>query len=199
MEAAVRLFAQKGFEGTSIRDLATEANVNVAMVNYYFGSKEKLFAALIESKGTYMRSRIGEILADKSTSEIEKIDLIIETFINRIFSNPDYHRVIHQELLMNKRLELHDQIIELFTYNTKTIINLIESGIKKGVFRKVDATLTMASLVGTINQVMLSKPMTRILIKASEDFDPYTNPALKKRLENYLKELLHNHLLINKD
>ena len=43
---AVELFAEKGFEGTSIRDLAARAEVNVAMVNYYFGSKEKSCAPL---------------------------------------------------------------------------------------------------------------------------------------------------------
>jgi AcrR family transcriptional regulator len=39
IETAIELFAEKGFEGTSIRDLATKADVNVAMINYYFGSK----------------------------------------------------------------------------------------------------------------------------------------------------------------
>ena len=43
LEAAEELFAQKGFEGTSVRDLAKKAKVNVAMISYYFGSKEKLF------------------------------------------------------------------------------------------------------------------------------------------------------------
>jgi AcrR family transcriptional regulator len=41
MHVAMELFAEKGFEGTSIRDLAQKADVNIAMVNYYFGSKEK--------------------------------------------------------------------------------------------------------------------------------------------------------------
>ncbi|MFW1406241.1 TetR/AcrR family transcriptional regulator, partial [Vibrio parahaemolyticus] len=50
---AIELFAEKGFEGTSIRDLATRAGVNIAMVNYYFGSKEKLFEAIVAKKATH--------------------------------------------------------------------------------------------------------------------------------------------------
>ena len=72
MNAAIELFAEKGFEGTSIRDLATRADVNVAMVNYYFGSKDKLFEALIEQKATFMRGRLDEIASNKKLSEIEK-------------------------------------------------------------------------------------------------------------------------------
>lgn len=43
LEAAERLFADRGLEATSVRDLAREARVNVAAVNYYFGSKENLY------------------------------------------------------------------------------------------------------------------------------------------------------------
>ena len=42
-----KLFAEKGFDGTSVRDIAKAADVNVAMVSYYFGSKEKLLDAII--------------------------------------------------------------------------------------------------------------------------------------------------------
>jgi AcrR family transcriptional regulator len=43
------LFSEKGFEGTTIRDIATVADVNVASVNYYFSSKEKLFEEVLRS------------------------------------------------------------------------------------------------------------------------------------------------------
>ncbi len=43
-----RLFAQRGIEGTSIRDIATEAEANVAAIHYHFGGKEGLYAAVVE-------------------------------------------------------------------------------------------------------------------------------------------------------
>ena len=54
LDAAVELFAEHGFEATSTRMLAAHAGVNVAMINYYFGSKEKLFEALVEDRTTAM-------------------------------------------------------------------------------------------------------------------------------------------------
>ena len=46
--AAEKLFAEKGFEGTSTREIAKDANVNISMISYYFGSKEKLYEKLVE-------------------------------------------------------------------------------------------------------------------------------------------------------
>jgi AcrR family transcriptional regulator len=48
IETAERLFAERGFDGTSVRDIAHEAGVNIAMISYYFGSKENLMEALLE-------------------------------------------------------------------------------------------------------------------------------------------------------
>ena len=62
IDAAVELFAEKGFEGTSIRDIATKANVNLAMINYYFGSKEKLFECMVEQKAAYTKDILEEIV-----------------------------------------------------------------------------------------------------------------------------------------
>ena len=42
---AEKLFSEQDFDAVSVRDIAKEANVNIAMISYYFGSKEKLFEA----------------------------------------------------------------------------------------------------------------------------------------------------------
>ncbi|HEU4552458.1 MAG TPA: TetR family transcriptional regulator, partial [Chitinophaga sp.] len=46
LDAAERLFAMHGFHGASVRDIAQEADVNIAMISYYFGSKERLIEAI---------------------------------------------------------------------------------------------------------------------------------------------------------
>lgn len=194
---AIELFAEKGFEGTSIRELAAKADVNVAMVNYYFGSKDKLFEAIIEKKATHMKGKLEELLANNSLSEIEKMDIIVESYVDRILSQPNYHRLIHQELLVKQRIALHDNIAKIFSGNTMMVKSIIEGGIKKKVFKKVDPEMTMASIIGTINQVMLSKSMCLMLIDKDESFDPYTDKAFRKRLETHLKQMIHAYLLNN--
>jgi AcrR family transcriptional regulator len=172
MEVAVTLFAEKGYEGTSIRDLAHAADVNIAMINYYFGSKEKLFVALLETKARFMREKIDSVQNDLSLSEIDKIHQIIDGYVNRFLSQPAFHRVLQQELLVTNRELLHQNVIELFTKNTQDVVSIIEKGIRKKIFKKVDPQLLFASIIGTINQVMLSRSMCNILLNKKARADP---------------------------
>ena len=48
LEVAVHLFAQKGLDGVSTRDLAREAGLNISLISYYFGGKEGLYRAVLE-------------------------------------------------------------------------------------------------------------------------------------------------------
>jgi len=194
---AIELFAEKGFEGTSIRDLAAKAEVNVAMVNYYFGSKEKLFEAMVELKAAYLKGVIEEVSKDNSLTEIQKLDRIIESYVNKMFSNRLFHRIIHQELMVHQRENIQDSIINIVSPNSLAIRNLIESGIRKGTFRKVDAPLVIASIFGTFNHVLLSKKMCNKLLDKNPEYVPYEDPKFKKRLIDHLLDLLHTYLLKN--
>jgi len=195
IEAAIDLFAQKGFEGTSIRDLASKADVNVAMVNYYFGSKDKLFEALVELKAASARVTLEGLLRDKSLASIEKIDKIIESYIDRLFLNRKFHRLLHQEMIMNQRESLQDSITTLLLPNSLAIKAIIAEGIERGEFRQVDDTLTMVSLIGTINQLLLSKKYCLRLLNKGEEYVPYDDPEFRERVCIHLKGLMRAHLL----
>jgi AcrR family transcriptional regulator len=196
IDHAVELFAEKGFEGTSIRDLAAKAGVNVAMVNYYFGSKEKLFEDMVEYKASYSRGMLDEIAKNTSYTDIEKIDLVIDCYINKLFTNRKFHRVLHQEMMLSNRETLQQAIVNILYPNSLIIKGIIEAGIKKGVFRKVDAPLSIATLVGTINQVLLSKKMCNKLLNKEDGYVPYDDAKFKKRVADHLKQLMRAHLLI---
>ncbi len=197
IEAAIDLFAQKGFEGTSIRDLASKADVNVAMVNYYFGSKDKLFEALVELKAASGRVTLEGLLRDKNLGSIEKIDKIIESYIERLFLNRKFHRVLHQEMIMNQRESLQDSITTLLLPNSLAIKAIITEGIERGEFKQVDVTLTMVSLIGTINQLLLSKKYCLKLLNKQDDYVPYDDPEFRERVSVHLKGLMRAHLLMH--
>lgn len=197
IESAIELFAEKGYEGTSIRDLATKADVNVAMINYYFGSKEKLFECMVQQKAAYTKDMLEEIVNNNELSEIEKLDSIIDSYVTRLFSNRKFHRVIHHEIMLNERESLQNVIVNLLYPNSLLIKGVIETGIKKGVFKKVDSILVIATIIGTINQVLLSKKFCNKLLSKEEDYVPYEDPKFKKRVSDHLKELMHSYLLKN--
>src|SRR5262245_49453751 len=87
LNVAMELFGRKGFEGTSVREIALKSNVNLAMINYYFGSKEKLFESVVEVKAGFLKEIFQKLIDDPELSDMEKIDVVIDSYINRIFAN----------------------------------------------------------------------------------------------------------------
>ncbi len=197
IETAMDLFAGKGYEGTSIRDIAEKASVNLAMVNYYFGSKEKLFEKIVEYKSSVTRGLLDEILKNEQLSSIEKIYAIIDSYVEKLFTHRSFHRLIYQELILNLRDELQNSIVSHLAPNSSIIKRIIETGIKNGEFKKVDVELTLASLMGTINQVLLSKKFCNKIMNKEDDYVPYDDIKFRKRVRNHLRQLMDAHLLNN--
>lgn len=194
MNHAINLFADKGFEGTSIRDLAKAAGVNVAMVNYYFGSKEKLVEAIIEEKSSYMKDRIEELESNNSLNDLDRINALIEDYVNRILSGASFHKFLHKELMDTKREEIHAFLNTSFTRNINNFARIIERGIENKHFKPVDAKLTVVSIIGCISQVVSSKNMCNMIMDFEDGHEPYTNIEFKHRLVKHIQQMIHAHL-----
>lgn len=87
LASAVRLFAKNGFARTSMRELADDAGVNLAMINYFFGSKKELLKVILDTffKG-YLKILEQELIADES------LDHKIEQFVRRVIAYISEHR-----------------------------------------------------------------------------------------------------------
>src|ERR1700709_201436 len=87
-EAARKVFTQKGYAATRTRDIAEESGYNLALINYYFRSKEKLFDIIIgEQLKLFIHGIIG-IANDRTTAFQEKIDILINHYIDMLIKNP---------------------------------------------------------------------------------------------------------------
>ena len=195
MQKAIELFSKFGFDNTPIRELCHEAGVNIAMINYYFGSKEKLFEDIIVYKSHYMKEILQGVQADELLGDMEKMHLIIEHYVNRICSNPLFHRILQQELLNNSRPEMNRTIGKMFTGNMLILKAILEDGMRKNVFRKVDPEFTIVTVLGTINQFMTTPAIYSLLPETEEIKDPFQDEPLRKRLIEHLKQLMEAHLL----
>ncbi|MDC1175029.1 TetR/AcrR family transcriptional regulator [Bacteriovoracaceae bacterium] len=82
LECANKLFAQKGFDGTSIRDICNEADVNVSSINYHFKNKESLYQALFEKNRSWFESQIKNIGEDKSLTTVQFVKKLYDFFLD---------------------------------------------------------------------------------------------------------------------
>jgi AcrR family transcriptional regulator len=99
--AAKKVFMTKGFDGCSVRDIAKEVGSNVALLNYYFRSKEKLFELIFEgAMSDFLQSMI-EVFSSKLTLQ-EKLEQLIDKEFEFFMEHPELPMFILQSLHQNK-------------------------------------------------------------------------------------------------
>ena len=99
--AARKVFHQKGYAGTRTRDIAEEAGINHAMVNYYFRSKEKLFQIVMIETMTLFFKGVSTILNNENTSLEEKIEQVVANYIDLLLEEPDLPTFMFNEVRTN--------------------------------------------------------------------------------------------------
>lgn len=192
LQVAEKLFSEQGFDGTSVRDIAKAANINIAMISYYFGSKEKLLEALIINRISDLRLEM-ENLFKENLSPFEKIDRLIELYITRINKNCRMYHIIHFEITSKKRDINYESFNEVKKSNLESLKKIIVEGQEKGLFqKKINVALIPATLLGTYFNFQMNKPFYTDLLdlKTDEDFNNYIVNDLTKHIQQTIKALL---------
>lgn len=190
MEAAEGLFAEKGFAGSSVRDIAEAAGVNLAMISYYFGSKEKLMEAMFHYRGQHLQIKLQNILHNSDMEPMQKVEKLIDEYIERIFQKQCFHKVMMREQMADSTGPIAQQIAQLKKTNQALFKQLIQDGQKKGAFKKgIDIPFLMMTLVGTASQLISTQHYYReannLQSLSGEEFEKF----IKKKLSAYLKIL----------
>jgi AcrR family transcriptional regulator len=190
MEAAEKLFAERGFDGTSVRDIADAAGVNLAMISYYFGSKEKMMEAMFQHRGQHFRIRLESMLQNSHMTSLQKVDKLIDEYIDRIFQKQCFHKVMIREQMADSTGPIAQQIAQLKKTNKDLFKQLILEGQKKGEFKKgIDISFLMMTLIGTTSQLVTEQHYYREANHLESLSDEEFEKHIKKKLSVYLKTL----------
>lgn len=100
IDAARGLFIQRGFKGTTVRDIASVSDTNVAMVNYYFQSKYKLFEEIFNDALEVLSSKIFEII-DSEKPIRQMVEEWITVYYDMLFEYPEFPLFVLNELSQN--------------------------------------------------------------------------------------------------
>ena len=194
------LFSERGFDGTSVRDIAQKAGVNLAMISYYFGSKEKLLMALVEFRAGYSYGILEELNKDESLTPWDKIDKLVDFYVDRILNNLRFHNIMYQETTSVRSDEIQNKIISIKMRNLEQINKIIIDGQQKKLFREVDIPLTVGTIMGTISSYTQSRIFGCHILAIREDSDEDVYRAkLSPRLKTHLKQVLRAHLDIKNE
>ena len=190
LDATERLFAEHGYDGTSVRDIAQEAGVNVAMISYYFGSKEKLMESMFVHRISASRMSLENLVNDKQMTPAEKLFQMIDDYVDRLMSNVCFHRIFLREQLANNMTAISSLIEDTKVANFQLIQKIIQEGQRKKVFTKhVDIVLLTGTLIGTLSQSIHSQQMYRRLLHLEDMAEDEFQLLYKKKIKQHLKHL----------
>ncbi len=158
LAAGRKVFARRGFDGASVRDITREAGVNLGAVTYHFGSKKGLYTAVLTQVLTPMVERVGRASSDPG-SPLERIGRVIEVFFEHVSANPDLPRLMLQEVAAGKKPP--PELVALVQRNLANVTGIVAAGWKDGSIRAGHPVLTALSVVSQPMYMTVMAPMVR--------------------------------------
>ncbi len=195
LDAAERLFGEVGFEAVSTRQLAKEAGVNMAMLSYYFGSKEKLFEAMILRRIEEGRTRLAQIVLSNMGPQ-DKICAVIDYYVDKTFGAGRMHSIFFREISLNQRSDVSGLICSSYLRNMEDVSNIIREGEDRHIFKKVDKELTILMIISTISHVVNSQNMSRRIFDIPANELVNEREDVKERIKIHLKDVILSYLSI---
>ena len=174
LAAAPRLFAEKGFAGVSIRQLAEAAGVNSAMISYYYGGKEGLYEAVLTTQYERLLTKFEAIAALEAPVK-EKIRQYAEVIrLNHTAEQPLMARLIQGEL--TSPTACMEKVVRNYTSRIARIVSgIVQQGVEDGEFRQdISPLFATLALAGMLNFYFILREATRAIVPifsvGDEDF-----------------------------
>lgn len=191
-EAARRIFLEKGFAGCSSRDIASEAGVNVALVNYYFRSKTKLFELIFHDEFENFFSSMIIAFSNPKLSLKEKLEIFIENEFQFLTKHPDLPNFLLTEL---KRSDdaVKDHSEKFQQIASTGVFDEFLQAQEEGKIRKIDLMSLSLLIMSSCQYPFLGKEMICSIHQLSDE--DYKEKL--KQHQMYVTEMLINYLFIN--
>ena len=190
LETAAALFGEHGFDGVSTTEIARAADVNKAMIFYYFGSKEKLYSAVFGTFAVTLRDRMQAVL-EKTEPGLPSLEMFVRTHIGYLREHRDMIHLIIRELLTYQggASSLSPILQERFPVIggiRDMLEKMIADAHDRGQIRDVDTLQTIVNIISLDIFFFLGKPIVHLLIP---QLDPDTFEA--ERVDHVIDLLLN--------
>jgi AcrR family transcriptional regulator len=166
-EAARKLFTQKGFEAVKTRDIAAEAGINLALLNYYFRSKQKLFdVVMLENMQQFVKG-VAVILTNTELPLYNKMEQLVSHYIDILCATPDLAFFIFNQMRLaghNEGASIPPEILAARELLHKQLSAEMESG----RIAKIDPLHLMANMLGLVVFPFIASPLLKARTKVSD-------------------------------
>jgi TetR/AcrR family fatty acid metabolism transcriptional regulator len=170
LDAAIRVFATRGFHACRVSDVADEAGVAYGLVYHYFGSKEEILNTLFSERWQIMLDAIAEIDRQEETAAREKLHLVASFIIDSYRHEPDLMKVIIVEVTRAANSFGREHLAKIReAYDM--IGQIVEGAQRDGVFKQeISSDFAALMFYGAIEQ-LLSGWIFDVIPQSEEDFE----------------------------
>jgi AcrR family transcriptional regulator len=184
LEAAKAVFAEQGFEGATVKDLADAAGVNVSLVSYYFDGKENLYRECLATFGRHHVESAQRVLKTPRTAEEFRLRLhmFAEEFVALHKRNPEVCKIIRRDFESFNPIAM-DVFKETFLPMYETLVGFVAAARSAGLLRKnIDPDTATAIMFGGLVHLIRTEAMQMAVQKYSLLDDEH----LEKTLQHYV-------------
>lgn len=157
LAAATATFAQVGYAGARVDDIAARAGVNKAMLYYHVGNKRALYEAVLREVFAYIHGVLRRVAA-ASSDPAERLELVATEIATFAETSPDLPAVLFREVAAGGRNLDDDLLRELASVFTE-IRAIYQAGERSGAFRATDPLVAHSAFVGSLFFLVGSKPL----------------------------------------
>jgi TetR/AcrR family transcriptional regulator len=177
LAAALEEFAQLGLAGARIDEIARAAQVNKALLYYYFESKEHLYEGVVEQMFVVMTGALRGAL-NTGDGPREKLLAFLDANFKVLAAQPAYARLLEQEMdivkvfLNNLKPDTAPKFVRQIAPLLIEFRAVLEEGVKTGVFRTIDIDAVLPLLLMLVRTAVRGIPMAGKFISASRKVSP---------------------------
>ena len=187
-ETSMKLFAEKGYDATSIEEITATVGVAKGTLYYHFSSKEEIFNFLIE-EGIKLLQNSVDIKTAKRNNYIDKIKAIVLIQIKIVAKYEDIITIILSQFLGNEKKNKKCQNL-VFEYIGQ-IEKIVQQGIEKGEIKNGDTRAIASEIYGLICSTLVYKKREKENMDIMKLYNEYENTVINglriKQKEKYLK------------
>ena len=187
--AALKLFTQKGFDAVKTREIAAEAGINLALLNYYFRSKENLFELIMLENMSMFAAGISVIIHNSATTLDVKISALTSHYIDILIKNPNVPQFVLNEMQSHpeKITDIIGQKINIFQSD---LMKQVQQEMQKGHLVNLSHPIQyFVNLLALTIFPFVSKPLLMKLGDINDEAFAQMMEGRKKMLPVWLKAM----------
>jgi AcrR family transcriptional regulator len=186
LRAALRAFAHGGYEGTNLRGIAADADVDVALIAHHFGSKLDLWKATVDSLATRLLDLTDEMSGASNDADVAgRIRRALRRYIETVSDMPELGMFVTQEMQLSgeRRDYVYDRLVRP---RHDQLVPLIREAIAAGVIRPQDPDLLFFLLVTSISTSMAVRPLIARFSEAARSVKHFRDALEQSVMANVL-------------